>query len=111
MEQIYPGILAADALALGTPVYFEMLSGMLKNFMDRTCPIWTKLAGKQVVGVAVAEEGIGKAIDNLKTYSSLCGMKWVGSVTALAKNPRQVARDKDVEKQLEKLARKLVTAL
>ncbi|OGN92782.1 MAG: iron-sulfur protein [Chloroflexi bacterium RBG_13_50_10] len=111
MEQIYPRILAADALALGTPVYFEMLSGLLKNFMDRTCPIWTKLAGKQVVGVAVAEEGIGKAVDNLKTYSSLCSMQWVGSVTALAKKPRQVARDKDVEKQLEKLARKLVNTL
>jgi len=54
MEQIYPKILAADALALGTPVYFEMLSGLLKNFMDRTCPIWTKLAGKKVAGVAVA---------------------------------------------------------
>jgi len=38
-------------------------------------------------------------------------MQWVGSVTALAKNPRQVASDKEVEKQLEKLARKLVTAL
>jgi len=38
-------------------------------------------------------------------------MSWVGAVTALAKNPRQVAKDKDIEKQLEKLARKLVTAL
>ena len=75
MQEIYPKLVEADALAFGTPVYFEMLSGLLKNFMDRTCAIWTKLEGKPVVGLAVAEEGIGKAIENLKTYSSVCGME------------------------------------
>src|SRR5512139_3036760 len=88
MQQIYPRLLEADGLALGTPVYFELLSGLLKNFMDRTCPIWPKLEGKPVVGIAVAEEGLGKAVENLKTYSSVCGMRWIGHVTALAKTPR-----------------------
>jgi multimeric flavodoxin WrbA len=111
MQQIYPKLLEADGWALGTPVYFELLSGLLKNFMDRTCPIWTKLEGRPIVGIAVAEEGIGKAIENLKTYSSICGMRWVGQVTALAKTPRQVSKDVDVEKSLEKLAKKLVSAL
>ena len=32
-----------DGLAFSTPVYFKMLSGLLKNFMDRTCPIRLKL--------------------------------------------------------------------
>jgi multimeric flavodoxin WrbA len=111
MQQIYPKLLEADGLALGTPVYFELLSGLLKNFMDRTCPIWPKLQGKQVVGIAVAEGGIGKAVENLKTYSSLCGMRWVGSVTALAKNPRQVSKDKGVEKRLKRLANKFINTL
>jgi len=79
--------------------------------MDRTCPIWTKLEGKPVVGIAVAEEGIGKAIENLRTYSSICGMQWVGQVTALAKTPKQASKDKGLEKRLEKLASKLVDAL
>ena len=111
MQQIYPRLLAADAWALGTPVYFELLSGMLKNFMDRTCPIWTKLEGKPVVGIAVAEEGIGKAVDNLRTYASICSMRWIGQVTALAKTPRQASKDKELEKRLDKLAVKLVNAL
>jgi NAD(P)H-dependent FMN reductase len=79
--------------------------------MDRTCPIWTKLEGKPVVGIAVAEEGIGKAIENLRTYSSICGMRWVGQVTALAKTPKQASKDKGLENRLEKLASKLVDAL
>ena len=111
MQQIYPRLVDADGWALGTPVYFELLSGLLKNFMDRTCPIWTKLGSKPVVGIAVAEEGIGKAIENLRTYSSICGMQWVGQVTALAKTPKQASKDKGLEKRLEKLASKMANAL
>jgi multimeric flavodoxin WrbA len=111
MQQICPKLVDADALVLGTPVYFSMLSGLLKNCMDRTCPIWPKLESKPLAGIAVAEEGIGKAVDNLKTYASICAMRWVGGVTALAKNPGEVSKDKDVERKLRRLARKLVGVL
>ena len=107
MKEIYPRLLAADCLVFGTPVYFELLSGLLKNFLDRTCAIWPRLEGKPLAGVAVAEEGIGQAIQNLKTYGSLCGMKWVGSVTGLAKNPGDIANDKNVTRRLLKLADKI----
>jgi hypothetical protein len=72
--------------------------------------VWPKLEGKPVVGIAVAQEGIGKAIDNLRTYASICGMRWIGQVTALAKTPHQVSKDKELEKSLGKLASKLVGA-
>ena len=72
MTEVYPKLLAADAIVLATPGYFEMLSGLLKNFLDRTCPIWPRLEGKKVAGLAVAEESIGQAIQNFKTYASLC---------------------------------------
>ena len=111
MQGIYPKLVTADGLALGTPAYFELLSGLLKNFMDRTCPIWPRLKGKPVVGIAVAEEGVGKAIENLKTYSALCDMHWIGHVTALAKTPGQVSQNKDVERRLQQLGRKLACAL
>jgi multimeric flavodoxin WrbA len=38
MPHIYPRLLAADGWALGTPVYFELLSGMLKNFWTGLVP-------------------------------------------------------------------------
>jgi NAD(P)H-dependent FMN reductase len=88
-----------------------MLSGLLKNFIDRTCPIWPRLELKPIVGIAVAEEGIGKAVDNLRTYASVCGMRWVGHVTALAKTPRQVSEDRDIERRLKRLRKKLITVL
>jgi len=85
-----------------------MLSGLLKNFLDRTCPIWPRLEGKRIAGLAVAEEGIGQTIQNIKTYASLCKMHWVGSVTALAKTPGEAARNKNLERRLNRLAKKLV---
>ena len=108
MTGVYPKLLAADAIVLATPAYFEMLSGLLKNFLDRTCPVWPRLEGKKIAGLAVAEEGIGQAIINIKTYASLCKMRWVGSVTALAKNPGEVARNKNLKRRLNRLAQKLV---
>ena len=110
MQEILPKLIEADGMALGTPVYFEMVSGLLKNFMDRTCPIWPKLEKKPIVGIAVAEAGIGKAVENIKTYASVCNMRWVGEVTALARDPRQVSKQKDIEPKLKKLAEKLIRA-
>jgi multimeric flavodoxin WrbA len=108
MMEVYPKLLAADVIVLATPVYFSMLSGLLKNFLDRTCPVWPGLDGKMMAGLAVAEEGIGQAIHNLKTYASLCKMRWAGSVTALAKTPGDAAGDRNLERRLTQLARRLV---
>jgi multimeric flavodoxin WrbA len=110
MNALYPELLAADCLVFGTPAYFELVSGILKKFMDRTCAIWPGLEGKPLAGVAVAEEGIGQAIQNFKTYAALCKMPWVGSVTGLAKDPGEIAGNKNVARRLIKLADK-ITAL
>ena len=111
MQSIYPKLMAADGFALGTPVYFDLLSGLLKNFMDRTCPIWPHLQSKPVAGLAVAEAGIGQAVANLKAYAGICSMRWAGQVTALAKLPKEAAKDPELGPRLERLAGRLVRAL
>jgi multimeric flavodoxin WrbA len=103
MQGIYPKLLQADAIVFGTPVYFEMISGLLKNFLDRTCPVWTGLEDKYIAGIAVAEEGTGAAIDNLRTYAAVCGMTWSGSVTVLAKKPRDVTKIEGIGERLGQL--------
>ena len=108
MAAVYPKLLAADAIVLASPGYMEMLSGLLKNFLDRTCAIWPRLEGKRLAGLAVAEEGTGQTIQNFKTYASLCKMRWVGSVTTLAKNPGDAAKNRGLEGRLKRLAQKIV---
>jgi multimeric flavodoxin WrbA len=108
MSGVYPKLLEADAIVLASPGYFEMLSGLLKNFMDRTCAIWPRLEGKRMVGLAVAEEGIGQTVQNFKVYARLCKMEWIGSVTVLAKNPGDAAKIEGLERRLKRLAWKLM---
>ena len=108
MMAVYPKLMAADAIVLATPAYFEMLSGLLKNFLDRTNPIWPYLEGKKIAGLAVAEEDTGQAIRNFQTYASLLKMQWVGGVTVLAKNPGDAAKNKTLEPRLKRLAKKIV---
>jgi multimeric flavodoxin WrbA len=110
MNAIYPKLIAADCIVLGTPAYFDLMTGLLKNFLDRTCAVRPHLEGKSLAGVAMAEEGIGQAVANIKTYGALCGMVWVGAVTGLAKNPGDIAQDKSVARRLIKLADKIAAA-
>lgn len=107
MNGIYPKLLAADVIVLATPGYMEMLSGLLKNFLDRTCAVWPRLEGKKLAGLAVAEEGIGQTMQNLKHYGKLLKMQWAGGVSALAKEPGAVAKNKTLKPRLNRLARKL----
>jgi multimeric flavodoxin WrbA len=108
MAGVYPKLLEADVIVLATPGYFEMLSGLLKNFIDRTCAIWPRLEGKRMAGLAVAEEGLGQTIRNLKGYASLCKMSWVGSVAVLAKEPGDAAKIEGLERRLKRLGQRLL---
>jgi multimeric flavodoxin WrbA len=108
MEQVLSQMLEADAFVFGTPVYFYMLSGLLKNFMDRTIPIWPLLKGKRAAGVAVAEDTMGRAIDNIRTYSDLLQLEWGGEVIAIARDPGEVAKNEGVAEMLKGLGRRLV---
>lgn len=45
MQGILPRLLAADVIVLGTPAYMGLLSGLLKGFLDRTCPVWLGAKG------------------------------------------------------------------
>jgi multimeric flavodoxin WrbA len=109
MRDVYPKLIAAEAIVLATPGYMEMLSGLLKNFLDRTCAVWPRLEGKKIAGLAVAEEGIGQTIMNLRGYAGLCKMRWMGSVAVLAKNPKDAARIPGLENRLKRLARKIIS--
>ncbi len=48
---IVPKILAADAIVIGSPVYFNNVTAQMKAFMDRTWPLRSRLKNK--IGAAV----------------------------------------------------------
>jgi multimeric flavodoxin WrbA len=108
MVSVYPKLLAADVIILTTPGYMRMLSGLLKNFLDRTCAVWPRLEGKRLAGLAVAEEGIGQTLNNLKGYSKLLKMQWMGGIKTLAKNPTDASRVPGLAGRLKRFAHRII---
>ena len=108
MNNLYPTLLQADTIVMASPVYFEMISGRLKTFIDRTCPVWTQLEGKTLAGLLCTEEGLGQSGRNLQQYASVCRMRWLGAVTTLAKNPGDTEKDAALTLKLKRLAGRIM---
>ena len=60
MQTLYLKLINADIIVIGTPNYFENVTGLLKDFIDRTCPLsFSKvLKGKKLMPIVVGEMGI-----------------------------------------------------
>lgn len=71
MQKINEKLLWADVLVIGSPNYFENVTGIIKNFMDRTHPLYeTKsLAGKKIILIMV---GGGKESDSRSAMDYAC---------------------------------------
>jgi multimeric flavodoxin WrbA len=77
MTGILDAMRECDGLILGSPVYFGMVSGTLKNMMDRSVPLRPsyeqeiELAGKIGAGIACAgfrNGGQETTLQNIQTY-------------------------------------------
>ena len=55
MQPLYQKLIEADVVVLGSPTYFDNVTGIMKKFMDRCLPFYfsRKLEGKKVVVLSV----------------------------------------------------------
>ena len=112
MPGILRKVLYADALALGTPNYFNNVSGLMKDFVDRINPYWEseKIKGKKaaIVCVGSEEEGsLGHCRDALIEFAEICRMGVVGTIFAQAKMPGEAAQDPKIMQECFELGKKL----
>jgi len=68
MSEVLRKVKTADILVIGTPNYFDNVSGLMKNFMDRTHPFYKQelVRDKKLILVYVGagdEEGTKKYLD------------------------------------------------
>ncbi|MFV0519857.1 MAG: flavodoxin family protein [Lachnospirales bacterium] len=47
MVLLFEKLIDADVIVLATPIYFYTMNGQMKTFIDRLCPIYTKLENKE----------------------------------------------------------------
>ena len=111
MQKLYPKLKEADVLVIGTPTYYWNVTGLVKDFIDRTNPLYhtESLKGKTGAAVAVAEEdGQELALSAISSFFELQKMKQVGGI-AIVRGDKPVGEaELEIVKTLGKsIAKKL----
>lgn len=82
MDEIHRKMLAADVMVLATPVYFHVMNGQMKVFIDRVCPIYTMIRDKDVyfaVSCAGGSSQVESSVKSLRVFiRSFSGVKEKG---------------------------------
>lgn len=86
MQKLYPKLKLTNVLIIGTPTYFWDVSGLVKNFIDRSLPLYYTKALKGKMGAAIAisaADGHNQALAVIGNFFQLHGMKEVGSIAVV----------------------------
>ncbi|UCD07162.1 MAG: flavodoxin family protein [Candidatus Aenigmatarchaeota archaeon] len=116
MNEISKKMGEAKGIVIGSPTYFDNVSGLLKNFIDRTLPLYEtgKLKGKFLAVTVVGEadmQSINRVVDYLKIFGEICEMKFVGSVSAIAGAPGSVREDENKIQELRQLGERMLEVI
>jgi len=114
MKEIYPKLLSADGIIIGTPVYFWTVSAQAKLLMDRTyAKLGGDLGGKVCGAIAVAAgRGTSNVLTLLNTFFLIHGMRPVSSgISAYGSKKGDVKKDERRMRQARDLGQRIVEAI
>lgn len=107
---IIPSIMKADAIFLGSPVYFDNISAQLKTFIDRSWCIRGKLRNKIGASVVVGRRyGHQSAINAINSFFLKHEMIPVNrGVCGMAFEEGKVRYDSEVIKSIKQLCKRIL---
>ena len=107
---VIPKVLNADAIVIGTPVYFNNVTAQLKSFIDRTWSIRGKLKDKigaaVVVGRRYGAEGAIAAINAFFLKHDMIVAN--RGISGMAFKPGEIKSDLESMEAAEKLGARIV---
>jgi multimeric flavodoxin WrbA len=117
MEKIISKLLETDCIIFGSPNYFNNVSGMMKNFIDRTNPLCDPPLLKGKVGASVLVgarpkkdlEVVRSIVDNY--FEVIMKMSSTGSVLAQAEDPGEVTKQDDTKLACTDLGNRILDKL
>lgn len=113
MQGIYEKMAAAEMFIIGTPNYFDNVSGLLKDFIDRTNPFYKtdKLLGKKLVNIITgggeADNSKKVAEQALQSFANCHHLDVVGSYCFQALKPDEVENNPGALKTIENIIQKV----
>ncbi len=74
MAEILEKMIAADVIAMATPVYFYTMSGKMKTMIDRTCARYTEIRNKEFYFIVTAavnnKPAMERTIEGFRGFTS-----------------------------------------
>jgi len=109
MQTLYPLLEKADAIVLGSPVYWFNMSGLMKNFIDRLCCAENKgfIYQGKVAALAVSREDEGGMMALMSMAAALNHIGFV-LLPYAAYSPGMEAGEDWVPSTLDFIGKKLV---
>lgn len=109
MQKLYPLLEKADAVVLGSPVYWFNMSGLMKNFIDRLCCVENNgfLYQGKVAALAVSREDGGEMMALMSMAAALNHMGFVLLPYAIYSPGKEAGKDWVLE-TAEFIGKKLV---
>ena len=114
MQQLLGKMRQVDVIVLGTPSYFDNVTGTMKKFMDRTNPFYQiyPLKNKKMAAVIVGGQSIEKqeiVLQTMKKFAEFQKMQYAGEVIAEAEKAREVLQNEEVMQKCFEFGKRLVT--
>ncbi|MAG22353.1 MAG: hypothetical protein CL943_03570 [Candidatus Diapherotrites archaeon] len=112
MQSVYKKVFDADVVVLGSPNYFNNVSALMKNFMDRFNPYWedARLKNKKAVAVCVG----GQSYDSIKyceqaieQFLKICSMNLIEKIWVTADRPMEAKENEELMQKCFELGKKL----
>ncbi|MHB0939896.1 MAG: flavodoxin family protein [Armatimonadota bacterium] len=118
MNALLPKLRAADVLVFASPIYFFIISGQMKVFLDRTYALgggseWSALHGKKCVTLftyADANPMYSGVTNAYRTFQDAClflGLTDAGCLHATCSAAGEIAQNAAILEEAEALGRKL----
>jgi multimeric flavodoxin WrbA len=108
-EEINNKLSKADVIILGSPNYFDNVSGLLKDFIDRTNPFYETdvLKDKKLFAIMVGGgklKNLKKAANHaIKYFAEAHKMHYLSCYCFKAINPKDLQNNKKSEKMIQKV--------
>jgi multimeric flavodoxin WrbA len=106
-------MLNSDIIIVGTPNYCDNVSGLFKDFIDRTNPFYETdlLKGKKLINIVVgggSKENTQRVIDGaLKSFGEMHQLDIIGNFVFQGLNIGDVLNDKEFNKNINDIIEKV----
>jgi len=112
--KIFEKMAITDTVILGSPNYFNNVSGLMKNFIDRMNAHWEdpRLKGKKVVLVmpgGYSRESIEKGMNAFAEFPKICKMNIIEKVMPHVDGPKEALQNKKLMQECFLLGEKLAS--